>query len=215
MVGYTNAGKTTLTKALSQNNDLEAKDQLFATLDTTVHRGKLPCGLNLVFVDTVGFISDLPHELVESFATTLEDVRTSDILIHVADISHPESKLQYDTVEDVLSNLNIPEETMKNKITVSNKVDIGSELIDVPTDAYIISASEGTGIETLRKGIEDKVLELTGRELITLNIDFSGRELSWLFRYGTVTDTSPRSDGTLDVSVILDQAMKNKFEREF
>lgn len=70
-------GKTTLTKALSQDNSLIARDQLFATLDTTAHQGKLPSGLNLVYIDTVGFISDLPHELVESFSTTLGDVITS------------------------------------------------------------------------------------------------------------------------------------------
>ena len=74
VVGYTNAGKTTLIKALSKDDCLHPEDMLFATLDTTMHAGKLPCGLRVIFVDTIGFISDLPHELVESFASTLEDV---------------------------------------------------------------------------------------------------------------------------------------------
>ena len=77
VVGYTNAGKTTLIKALSKDASMEPEDMLFATLDTTMHAGKLPCGLKVLFVDTIGFISDLPHELVESFASTLEDVTSA------------------------------------------------------------------------------------------------------------------------------------------
>ena len=71
------SGKTTLAKLLSKDSSMQPEDKLFATLDTTAHQGKLPSGMNALFVDTVGFISDLPHELVESFATTLEDVKTS------------------------------------------------------------------------------------------------------------------------------------------
>lgn len=74
VVGYTNAGKTTLIKALSKDDSMQPKDMLFATLDTTVHAGQLPCGLRVLYMDTIGFISDLPHELVDSFASTLEDV---------------------------------------------------------------------------------------------------------------------------------------------
>lgn len=77
VVGYTNAGKTTLIKALSKDDRLHPEDMLFATLDTTMHAGKLPCGLRVIYVDTIGFISDLPHELVESFASTLEDVTSA------------------------------------------------------------------------------------------------------------------------------------------
>lgn len=71
------AGKTTLARALSGDTKLEPEDKLFATLDTTAHRGKLPCGLGVVFIDTVGFISDLPHELIQSFSATLEDVKNA------------------------------------------------------------------------------------------------------------------------------------------
>ena len=81
VVGYTNAGKTTLIKALSKDEKLHPKDMLFATLDTTMHAGKLPCGLKVLYVDTIGFISDLPHELVESFASTLEDVTNAVSLV--------------------------------------------------------------------------------------------------------------------------------------
>ena len=81
VVGYTNAGKTTLIKALSKDEKLHPKDMLFATLDTTMHAGKLPCGLKVLYVDTIGFISDLPHELVESFASTLEDVTSAVSLV--------------------------------------------------------------------------------------------------------------------------------------
>ena len=77
IVGYTNAGKTTLIKALSHDQSMQPEDTLFATLDTTMHAGKLPCGLKVLFVDTIGFVSDLPHELIESFQTTLEDVVTA------------------------------------------------------------------------------------------------------------------------------------------
>ena len=77
LIYFMTLGKTTLAKLLSQDQHMTPEDKLFATLDTTAHRGKLPSGLNLVYIDTVGFISDLPHELVESFSTTLEDVKTA------------------------------------------------------------------------------------------------------------------------------------------
>ena len=83
IVGYTNAGKTTLIKALTHDQSMQPKDMLFATLDSTVHAGKLPCGLKVLYVDTIGFVSDLPHELVESFQTTLEDVVTAVRVVYV------------------------------------------------------------------------------------------------------------------------------------
>ena len=77
IIGYTNAGKTSLAKLLTKDVRLEGQDILFATLDSSVHRGRLPCGVPTAFIDTVGFISDMPHELIESFTTTLEDVKTA------------------------------------------------------------------------------------------------------------------------------------------
>lgn len=88
VVGYTNAGKTTLIKALTQDKGMSPEDKLFATLDSTVHAGKLPCGLKVLYVDTIGFISDLPHELVESFASTLEDVTSAVSLPFVMEITN-------------------------------------------------------------------------------------------------------------------------------
>ena len=106
LVGYTNAGKSTLFNSLTHEN-VVAIDQLFATLDPTMRRLKLPSGRTVILSDTVGFVSDLPHELVAAFRATLEEVLAADIIVHVRDIAHPESEAQKRDVEDVLSQLGI------------------------------------------------------------------------------------------------------------
>lgn len=217
LVGYTNAGKTTLAKLLSHDAHMQPEDKLFATLDTTAHRGKLPCGLNLVYIDTVGFISDLPHELVESFSTTLDDVRTADVLLHVSDYAHPEFDLQKKTVEDVLDKLKLNPDLLRNMVHVLNKIDLREPVVDglAEEKALSISATEGTGVEGLRHLIERKILEATNRRRVQVNIDQQGGELSWLYHYGTVLDTIAHDDGSLDVIAILDDGNRNKFEKKF
>ncbi|XP_066435717.1 putative GTP-binding protein 6 isoform X2 [Eleutherodactylus coqui] len=116
VMGYTNSGKTTLIKALTGDANLQPRDQLFATLDVTVHGGLLPCRMPVIYVDTIGFLSQLPHNLIASFSATLEDVVYSDVLIHVRDISHPEADNQKKSVLAVLQNLNVPQKLLETMI---------------------------------------------------------------------------------------------------
>eukprot|EP00111_Clytia_hemisphaerica_P007713 TCONS_00022417-protein len=220
LVGYTNAGKTTLAKLLSKDAKMQPEDRLFATLDTTAHQGKLPSGMNALFIDTVGFISDLPHELVESFATTLEDVKTSDLIIHVSDCSHPEFELQKNTVEDVLKKLKLSEHLQDNMIHVLNKADLRTaeqESSTLETDDHhlLLSATSGEGAPQLLDAIQHGLLKSTGRGQYQINIDQSGEELSFLYRHGTVVSATGLDDGTLDVVTILDQPNRGRFEKHF
>ena len=105
-MGYTNAGKSTLFNTVTRSS-VVALDQLFATLDPTMRQSRLPSGRTIILSDTVGFVSDLPHELVAAFRATLEEVLEADIIVHVRDIAHPETKEQKQDVEDVLLQLGI------------------------------------------------------------------------------------------------------------
>ncbi|XP_075708677.1 putative GTP-binding protein 6 isoform X2 [Rhinoderma darwinii] len=118
VMGYTNSGKTTLIKALTGDENLQPRDQLFATLDVTAHGGLLPCHMPVIYVDTIGFLSQLPHNLIESFSATLEDVVHSDLLIHIRDISHPETDNQKKSVLAVLQNLNVPQKLLDTMIEI-------------------------------------------------------------------------------------------------
>jgi GTP-binding protein HflX len=123
LVGYTNAGKSTLFNALTAGGVL-AKDMLFATLDPTLRELKLPGGRPAIMSDTVGFISDLPHELVESFRATLEEVQSADLVLHVRDISDPDSAAQARDVEAVLDRMGMEEDRSHRLIEVWNKIDL-------------------------------------------------------------------------------------------
>lgn len=219
LVGYTNAGKTTLAKVLSKDNKLHPENRLFATLDSTVHEGKLLNGMKTLFVDTVGFISDLPHELVESFATTLEDVKTADLIIHVADCSHPEYELQKITVENVLEKMNLPKDLQENIIVVLNKADlmtpVQADQIDRDAHHFIVSSTRHHGITDLLTAIEAGVLKSTGRSQYRINIDQEGDELSWLYKNGTVVSATGCEDGSLDIVAILDKANRGRFEKRY
>jgi len=221
LVGYTNTGKTTLAKLLSKDSSIKPENKLFATLDTTAHQGKLPSGMNALFVDTVGFISDLPHELVESFATTLEDVKTSDLIVHVTDSSHPEYELQKNTAEEVLDRMVLSEPLRESMVVVLNKADLRTpEQIDTLIGEHnqhhlAISATKGVGTKDLLAAIESGLLKATGRCQYEINIDQEGDELSWLYHHGTVVSATGRDDGSLDVVAILDQANRGRFEKHF
>ena len=131
LVGYTNAGKSTLFNHLT-SAAVVAQDQLFATLDPTMRALDLPSGRKVILSDTVGFISDLPHELVEAFHATLEEVNEADIVAHVRDISHPETEQQKQDVADVLQDMNLDEGKEAGLIEVLNKADLVSDEDLVP-----------------------------------------------------------------------------------
>jgi GTP-binding protein HflX len=151
IVGYTNAGKSTLLNALT-GADVLAKDILFATLDPTTRRLKLPTNQNVLLTDTVGFIRKLPHGLVEAFKATLEEVVQADLLLHIADISHPQAEEQIAAVNAVLAEIGAGE---KSTIMVFNKMDrldsngTLNRLQEKFPHAVGISATTGEGISTL------------------------------------------------------------------
>ena len=156
IVGYTNAGKSTLLNKLTDANIL-AEDKLFATLDPTTRKLKLGSGQEILVTDTVGFIRKLPHHLIEAFKSTLEEAKYANLLIHMVDASNEEASSQMLVVYDTLKSLDVAD---KDIITVFNKTDLMEENMELPRDFHAdkvlkMSAKTGEGIEDLKKTIED------------------------------------------------------------
>ncbi|KAM7182307.1 putative GTP-binding protein 6 isoform 3-T3 [Macrochelys suwanniensis] len=216
VMGYTNCGKTTLIKALTGDEGLHPQDQLFATLDITAHAGYLPSHLAVIYVDTIGFLSELPHDLIESFSATLEDVAYSDLIVHVRDISHPETVLQKATVLSVLKNLNLPSHLLDSVVEVHNKVDLIERYPSPETNAIAVSALLGYGLEELKGEIERTVLKTTGKNILTIKVNLAGPQLSWLYKEATVqeVDVMPE-DGTASVKVIISNSALGKYKKLF
>jgi GTP-binding protein HflX len=153
LVGYTNAGKTTLMNALCPHAHLKGENKLFATLDTTTRRVILGRNKQVLISDTVGFIRKLPHRLVESFKSTLQEVRDADILLHVVDSAHPNFEEQIQIVQQTLAELNV---SSKVTITVFNKIDLLPDFVDFAAvkerypNLVFTSAERGIGIEPLK-----------------------------------------------------------------
>ncbi|KAF7254135.1 putative GTP-binding protein 6 [Varanus komodoensis] len=216
VMGYTNCGKTTLIKALTGDAGLQPRDQLFATLDITAHAGYLPSNLTVLYVDTIGFLSQLPHDLVESFSATLEDVALSDLIIHVRDVSHPETELQRESVLSVLRNLNISSHLLESIIEVHNKVDLIDRYIPANPNSIAISALLGYGLEELKEEIDRRLLTITGKNFLIIKINLSGPQLSWLYKEATVQEVGVAADdGTANVKVIISNSALGKYRKLF
>ncbi|XP_016337329.1 putative GTP-binding protein 6 isoform X1 [Sinocyclocheilus anshuiensis] len=221
VMGYTNCvfvskGKTTLIKALTGDAGLQPKDQLFATLDVTVHAGQLPSHMTVLYIDTIGFLSQLPHQLIDSFSATLEDVTHSDLLIHVRDISHPETVNQKVNVLNVLKNLQIPERLLNSIIEVHNKIDLieGYEVSD--PEVIPISALKQHGLELLKEKIEEAVVKYTGKQTMTLKVQLNSPQLAWLYKEATVQAVDNVGDDcTANVKVIISQAAYGRYRKLF
>ncbi|MDQ2088570.1 GTPase HflX [Marimonas arenosa] len=200
LVGYTNAGKSTLFNHLT-GAEVMAKDMLFATLDPTMRRVKLPDGgPEVILSDTVGFISDLPTELVAAFRATLEEVLAADLIVHVRDISHPETQEQAEDVRAILATLGVEEDTLQ--IEVWNKIDLldpehrAAAVNSAARDADIValSAVTGQGMDDLLTAISQRLSGL--RHETVLDLPFSeGRKRAWLHAEGVIEDEEQTEDG--------------------
>lgn len=195
LVGYTNAGKSTLFNTLTGENVL-AEDKLFATLDSTTRRVSLPENQNILLSDTVGFIKKLPHQLVAAFKATLEEVTEADLLLHVVDISHPEAEAQIAAVDTVLQELDasdIPMIMAFNKIDQLEKEDQLHILKARYPEAIPISAQRGDGIETLMEALAQRFA--SHGTMIDLSIPYTeGKALDMLYKHGTVLGTEYAED---------------------
>ncbi|XP_046892920.1 putative GTP-binding protein 6 [Hypomesus transpacificus] len=214
VMGYTNCGKTTLIKALTGDAALQPRDQLFATLDVTVHAGPLPSRMTVLYVDTIGFLSQLPHQLIDSFSATLEDVAHSDLILHVRDISHPETVNQKVNVLNVLKNMQIPEKLLSSMIEVHNKTDLVDNYELSEPSALPISALREHGLETLKQTVEEAIVKSTGKQVLALRVDLSSSQLSWLYKEATVQEVNVEADeGSAVVKVIISAAAHGRYKK--
>jgi GTP-binding protein HflX len=196
LVGYTNAGKSTLMRALT-GADVLVEDRLFATLDTRTREVRLGGGLSALLSDTIGFVRDLPHHLVASFSATLEETRTADLVLHVVDLSSDRWAAEMETVRTVLSGIGAGEVPVQ---LVFNKTDLVSEpallrrvAADFPGSAAV-SALRGTGLDRLREVIAARMLA-GAEEVDLLLLPPDGRATAYLRRHGRVQASHPEGAG--------------------
>lgn len=205
LVGYTNAGKSTLFNRLT-GAGVMAKDMLFATLDPTMRSVKLGPGFEVIFSDTVGFISDLPTELVAAFRATLEEVLTADIILHVRDISHVASEEQANDVDQIIANLGVSDATpilqLWNKIDLLPEEDVAATeaRADRQDDVFAISALSGDGVDQVLDAIATALNAAAQSDEVVLD-HADGKRRAWLYAQGVVIEEQTRdTDSVLSLS---------------
>ena len=221
LVGYTNAGKSTLFNALSGAGVI-AQDMLFATLDPTLRRVKFPEGGAFILSDTVGFVSDLPPQLIAAFHSTLEETLEADLILHVRDIASGTSEAQCAEVAKVLSEIGIgaPEQE-ERVIEVWNKADLlpHDECLRLaklaPHDrhgAVLVSAAEGEGLTTLAAIIRQRLLKNGATRTVTVG-PADGQFMHWLYEKTEVLSRRDGEDGQVEFEVRVPQSLEGELER--
>ncbi len=230
LVGYTNAGKSTLFNRLTGAGVI-AEDMLFATLDPTLRRIKLEHGETIILSDTVGFISNLPTHLVAAFRATLEEVVEADLILHVRDISDPDTAAQAEDVHAIMTSLGIERGDTKRIIEVWNKIDLlddaGREAAQRLSAAAIgnehpipVSAITGEGVDALLKEIEDRIAGKLTKVKVTLQHN-QMRLMDWIYQHSSNVKRKDLDDGsialTMDMTVnsqaMLDEKMLSRNNR--
>ena len=215
LVGYTNAGKSTLFNALT-GASVFAESQLFATLDPTLRSIELSSGRRVILSDTVGFISELPTELIEAFRATLEEVAEADLILHVRDAAHPDTEAQRSDVIAVLDSMAaegmLEEDWSAHTIEVLNKADLvgGVDTVVLRRGGIAISAKTGDGLDALRATIDTRLSE--GMETVGYDVPVGdGGPLAWLYEHGEIIGRQD-NDESIHVTVRLRPADRARFE---
>ena len=220
LVGYTNAGKSTLFNRITGAGVL-AEDMLFATLDPTLRRMKLPHGRTVILSDTVGFISDLPTHLVAAFRATLEEVLEADLILHVRDLSDDDNQVQSADVMRILGDLGIGEAEGADRILeVWNKIDrLEPEAHDAivqkastAENVIAVSAKSGEGVDRLMDEISRRLSGVLTETAITLPVEKLAL-LPWLYNHAIVDNREDNEDGTVTLEVRLTETEAAELER--